>query len=385
MAEHPDEIVSLPLTGQCGCGQAWETVAVQEQVARQVMDLPELRLQVTEYRADVKVCPRCRHRQHAPFPAHVPGQVQYGPQVHGLAVYLNAAHFVPLERTTEIVEALCGARPSDGTIALNIQLAADRLIAFETQLKAALVGQPVLHADETGSKVNGKLQWMHVVSCAQLTLYGHHRQRGFAALEAMNVLPQFKGVLVHDAWSPYFNLPARHALCGAHLLRELRGLAENYAQVWAGELRDALRLVYHQQKSGTLTPEIKVAFNHRFDALLAVGLQANPPSPPIPGRRGRPKQTRGRNLALRCQQHREAVLRFLHDEGVPFDNNQAERDVRPWCIKRKVSGGFRSEEGGQHFARIRSYISTCRKQDLNVWQGLVSIFCGDVIMPDFTR
>ena len=240
MVEHPDEVVSLTLDGSCACGQDWETVAVQGQVARQVHDLPELRLQVTEYRADIKVCPRCAHRGRAVFPDDVPGQVQYGPRVRGLAVYLNAAHFVPLERTTEIIEVLCGARPSDGTITLNLQLAADRLADFETQLKAALLQQPVLHADETGSKVNGKLQWMHVVSCAQLTLYGHHPKRGFAALEAMNVLPQFKGVLMHDAWGTYFQLPAKHALCGAHLLRELRGLAEHHAQVWAGDLATVL-------------------------------------------------------------------------------------------------------------------------------------------------
>ena len=198
---------------------------------------------------------------------------------------------------------------------------------------------------------------MHVVSCAQLTLYGHHTQRGFAALEAMNVLPQFKGLLMHDAWSTYFKLSAKHALCGAHLLRELRGLAEHHAQVRAGELRDALRLVYHQQKDGTITPELVMAFEHHFDALLDAGLQANPPAPPVPGRRGRTKQAPGRNLALRCQQHREAVLRFLHDEGVPFDNNQAERDIRPWCVKREVSGGFQSEEGGQHFAHASGVTS----------------------------
>ena len=353
---------------------------------------------MTEYRAEVKVCPRCTHREHAAFPDQVPGRVQYDPRVHGLAVYLNAAHFVPLERTTEILEALCGARPSDGTIALNLQLAADHLADFETQLKAALLEQPVLHADETGGvlartdpqqgpgrKVNGKLQWMHRVSCAQLTLYGHHLKRGFAALEAMNVLPQFKGTLVHDAWGTYFQLPALHALCGAHLLRELRGLAEHHAQVWAGDLLDALRRVYHQRKEGRLTPEITGVFEERFDAWLQAGLDANPPAARVPRRRGRTKQTPGRNLALRCTQHREAVLCFLHDEGVPFDNNQAERDIRPWCVKRKVSGGFRSEEGGQNFARIRSYISTLRKQGLNVWHGLVSVFRGDVIMPDFTR
>jgi transposase len=214
----------------------------------------------------------------------------------------------------------------------------------------------------------------------------------------MNVLPQFKGLLMHDAWSVYFKLSAKHALCGAHLLCKLRGLAEPHAQVWASELRDALRLVCHQQQNGAITPEVVRAFEHRFGALLDTTLMANPPAPPIPGRRGRTKrpspcwgsilakrQTPGRNLALRCQQHREAVLHFLHDEGVPFDNNHAERDIRPWCIKRKVSGGFRSEEGGQHFARILSDISTLQTQGLNVWHGLVSVFRGDVIMPCFCR
>lgn len=141
--------------------------------------------------------------------------------------------------------------------------------------------------------------------------------------------------------------------------------------------------MYHDLKAGTLSPEACTAFERRFDELLEEGLLANPAAPPVPGRRGRAKQSHGRNLALRCQQHRAAVLLFLHDRRVPFDNNQAERDVRSWCVKRKVSGGFRSEEGGQNFARIRSYISTLQKQGLSVWEGLVSVFTGDVLMPNF--
>lgn len=184
MAEHADAVASVPLTGHRACGQAWDSVNVHDQVARQVMDLPELRLQVTEYRAGVKVYPRCPYREHAAFPDHVPGRVQYGLRVHGLAVYLNTAHFVPLERTTEILEDLCGARPSGGIVALNLQLAANRLVNFKTQLKATLLEQSILHADETnsvlartdpqqglGRKVNRKLQWPYMVNCAE----GHER------------------------------------------------------------------------------------------------------------------------------------------------------------------------------------------------------------------
>ncbi len=385
MSEHPDEIRTLPVTGQCGCGEPWDTVAVHDLLARQVHDLPEVRLHVTEYQVEVKICPRCAHREQAAFPADVPGQVQYGPRVHALTTYLNVVHAVPLERTADVVDALCGARPSGGTIMLNLYLASSRLEGFEDQLKTALMEQNVLHADETGSKLGGKMQWLHSVSNAEFTLYGQHSNRGYAAIEKMGVLDRFEGVVVHDAWNTYFQLPGQHALCNAHLLRELRYLHEHLKQSWAGELRTELQGVYHQRKTGTLTQTQKEAFYERFDALLIQGLNANPASPPVPGRRWKPKQTKGRNLALRCQQHRGAVLLFLERDDVPFDNNQAERDIRMFCIKRKISGGFRSVAGGEAFCRIRSYVSTLRKQGMNVWQGLVSVFRGDILMPNFSR
>ena len=409
MSEHIDEVVVLPLTGHCRCGEAWKQVYAQESMARQMHDLPEIRLQVTEYQAEVKICPHCATRGQAAFPSHLSGQVQYGPRFHGLSTYLNTAHFIPLKRTCEIMEALCGATPSDGTVALNLKLAAQRLEGFEGHLKAALLKQDVLNADETGSKVNGKMHWLHVVSNTHFTLldkaaptgpvrlYGHHAKRGFKALEDMGVLNTFTGVVMHDCWTGYFKLKATHALCNAHLLRELRGLAEHHGQLWAGELRCALQGVYHHHKSGSLTPEAKATFYTTFDRLLEAGLAENPALEPVPKKRvgqdsavvlkkrGRVKQTPGRNLALRCQQHKDDYLRFLDDARVPFDNNGAERDIRMTCIKRKVSGGFRSDAGGETFCRIRSYISTLKKQGLNVWHGLVSIFSGNILMPDFSR
>jgi len=384
MVEHPDEVVTLPVTGHCGCGQTWDMVAVSNELTRQVLDLPEIRLHAVEYRTQVKICPTCHHREQAAFPDHVPGQVQYGPRIHGLAVYLNAVHFVPLKRTSNILEALCGAKRSDGTIVRSMNVAAGRLAAFETELKATLLEEPGLHADETGSKVGGTLAWMHVVSCKQLTLYGHHEQRGYEALKDMDLLPHFGGTVVHDAWSSYFQLPAQHALCNAHLLREWRYLSKGHGQTWAGELRSAMQLVYHENKAGTLISEEKAAFLGRFDTLVQAGLDTSPSAQPVPGQRGRVKQIRGRNLALQCQRHRDKVLRFLHDEQVPFDNNQAERDIRMACVKRKVSGGFRSAESGMNFCHIRSSTSTLHKQGVNIWHGLVSIFRNNVLMPRFS-
>ena len=383
MSAHPDTVIVLPVTGQCACGQAWDEVPVQDRLARQVHDLPETRLHVTEFQAEVKICPHCTARQQAPFPASVPGQVQYGPHVHALTTLLNVVHFIPLARTAEIISTLYGSAPSDGTISLNLNVASERLKGFEAQVKVALLAEPVLYADETGSKVNGKLQWLHILTCASYTLYGHHRSRGYDALVAMGVLPDYRGTLMHDAWRTYLSLPMDHALCNAHLLRELRGLHEYFQQEWAGELRGALQMVYHQRKTKSLTADGIAAFQTHFDRLITAGLDANPAQERVAGQRGRVKQSRARNVALRCQRYKREMLRFLDDDRMPFDNNLAEQGIRMMCGKRKISGGFRSELGGEVFCRIRSYVATLHKQGMNVWDGLVSVFAGNVLLPAF--
>lgn len=285
-SDEPDITVPLPLTGQCVCGQVWEQVPLSGTIARQVHDLPELRLLVTEYQAEVKICPQCSCRGQAPFLESVPGVVQYGPSVHALTTYLHVGHFISLERVCKIMEALFGASLSDGTIVLNLKLAAERLLPFEKALKTALQAEPVLHADETGSKVNGERSWFHVVCSAHLALYTHSPYRGMEGLKVANILPSYAGVLVHDAWSTYMGLPSKHALCNAHLLRDLRKMHEYHGQSWAGELRTALQGVYHALKQETLTSEGKAAFYRQFDDLVLAGLEANPALEPIPRKPG---------------------------------------------------------------------------------------------------
>jgi len=313
----------------------------------------------------------------------VPGQVQYGPRVLALTTLLNVVHFIPLARTAEILSTLCGSAPSEGTIQLNLNVAAERLKDFEALIKVALLSEPVLYADETGSKVNGKLQWLHILTCASYTLYGHHRSRGSDALVAMGVLPEYRGLLMHDAWHTYLSLPMDHALCNAHLLRELRGLHEFFQQGWAGDLRSALQRVYHQRKIKTLTTDGIAMFKTHFDSLITAGLVSNPANERTAGQRGRVKQSRARNVALRCQRYKREMLRFLDDDRLPFDNNLAEQGIRMMCGKRKISGGFRSELGGEVFCRIRSYVATLRKQGMSAWDGLVSVFAGNVLLPAF--
>ena len=389
MSLTPDEVIQFPLSGHCACGHSWGEVPVDQYFARQIHDLPEPRLHVTEYQVEVKTCPCCAQQQQADFPLNVLGQVQYGPRVYALTVYLNTAHFIPLERTAEILGSVYRAKLSDGTIVSALERGYNTLEGFERQLKTALMNQSVLHTDETGCKVSGKNHWIHVVSSAKLVYYGFHTGRGQEAIRDMNILTEYSGYLVHDFWQPYLALPAKHVFCNAHLLREYRNLAERHGQPWAGELRTALREVYHQHKEGTLTLEGKARFYTAFNALVSRALLENPEQIKVLGeggkyKKGSAKQTKGRNLALRCQKHSLEMLSFLEDPQVPFDNNPAEQNIRMVCIKRKVSGGFRTVKGGEIFCRIRSYIATLRKQGLSVWGGLVSLFQGDVLMPDFS-
>lgn len=375
-----DKVVKIAVTGACACGTPWSEIEVSKIQRRQVHDLPKLAIEVTEYQAEVKQCSCCKQRVVAAFPEGVRAPVQYGTRISGLLSYLNAGHCIPLQRSAQILNDLFGTGISEGTVARKLQDGYKRLEAFEAEVKAALLASEVVHADETSSKVNGKLHWVHVVSNQWLTLYSHHLRRGRVALDAINVLRHIRGVIVHDAWSSYFTLPAQHALCNAHLIRELQAVYEKEPkkQLWAQILRERLIEVHHLKKNKQLTEAKKQTFYHDYDALIAEGLNVNPYQEKPPGQKGRAKQTKAHNLASRFQWRKEAILLFLEREDVPFDNNLAERDIRMFCIKRKVSGGFRSQQGAHAFCRIRSFISTLRKQKRDVWQGLQAVFAGQV-------
>jgi transposase len=388
----PDLVTTLPLTGQCECGQCWDSVGVVNVVAKQVHDLPAVSVQVAEYRAEVKICPRCSKKEQAAFPAGMNGYVQYGPNIMGMATYLHIEHHVPLFRTCQILGDIYGAWLSEGTIFRALNSASEQLVSleFDQKLSAGLQACTVLHTDETGTKLRGKLSWIHVVSSKLLTCFGFHQKRGFEAISQMNILPHYKGTLAHDCWKPYFKLDlAQHAICWAHLSRELRGLSDQYNQDWAAEMLEDVQMVYHKLKEESLTLTERTAFIAGFQPRLEAVLTAHPEKPPLPkglGKRGnhRVKQHPARTFALRLLTHQEACLRFLMDEACPFDNNQAERDIRRFCIRRKISGGFRTEESANIVCRLMSYASCVRKQGGSVWNGIRSLFSEIPLMPSFT-
>jgi transposase len=393
LVETPDEILVHSLTACPHCQTSLEGVGVEAIERRQVVELPPIRAIVTEHRAEVKQCPCCKAYGRAVFPTEVTAPIQYGPRLQAVGVYLTGYELLPYARSSELMADLFGVSLSEGTLYRFMQGASEELGPTEAALKAALAKAEVAHFDETGGRVEGKLRWFHVASTKTLTHYACHAKRGKAAMEAIGILPAFQGIACHDAWASYFTfegshgcLPdgphgCHHSLCNGHHLRELQFLVERYSQPWAKEmaalLREAHRAVEAAKAQGqtALDPTVREAFERRYREQIRQGYAANPPPPRVPGRRGKVKQSPARNLLDRLSRYETETLRFLHDFRVPFDNNQAERDVRMLKVQQKVSGGFRSEAGANAFCRVRSYLSTARKQGHNVLVALVGVFC----------
>jgi transposase len=307
----------------------------------------------------------------------------------GLSVYLRQYQLLPYARIRETLLDLFGAGPAASTLMTASLTCAAVLVPVEAAIMVALRAAPVGHADETSIKVAGQRQWVHVVSTAQLTHYARHAKRGHAATAAIGILPGFTGRLIHDGWASYWHHPGAHGLCNAHHLRELTAVAEQPGQPWAAGLRTLLRAVRRHVRQGRAAgrvaspPDECATFVARYRDLLAEGYAANPPPARTPDgpRRGRLKQSTARNLLDRLAAHEDAVLACLHDWTVPFDNNQAERDLRMIKVQQKVSGTFRDVAGADAFCRIRGYVATLRKQARQVLTALELTCLGQPPLP----
>ena len=386
--EQPDKTEAHAPKDCAHCGDDLREVAPCAVQKRQVFDLPPMRLQVTEHQAESKRCPGCGQTTRATFPPGVDQPVQYGPGVQGLSLYLQVHQMLPYGRAAELIADLFGEAPSQGTLARVLEQAHEILEPVEKRIHAGLRSSPSVHFDETGLRITSLRQWVHSASNAALTLYYAHAKRGREAIDAMGVLPGYKGVSIHDAYTSYLSYPGRHALCNAHLLRDLVAVEEETQAPWTADMRELLleiKAAATQARADgreQLEPVQVQAFRTRYDALLREGRAAHPASPPT-GRSGRRKQSPAYNLVLRLEKHADRVLAFMYDLAIPFDNNLAERDLRMLKTQQKISGGFRSQNGAAVFCRIRSYISTLRKQRLPLLEALRSVFSGAPMMPCF--
>jgi len=350
---------------------------------RQVFDIDIQRV-VTEYRAQI-LEDENGQRFTAPFPAAVTKAVQYGNGVKAQAVYLSQYQLIPYQRVQEHFQEQLALPISAGSIYSFNQQAYALLEQFELKLMTKLLNTRVLHADETGINIGGKNHWLHTISNAQWTLFYAHDKRGMEAMIAKNVLPRFEGILVHDHWKPYFNLNCHHALCNAHHLRELTYAHEQEEQAWAKEMIVLLLDMQETVKAqGGSLPDTQAAlYVDQYRALLKrAEIECPPPdSKKIPGQRGRTKRSKSRNLLERLINYETDTLKFMIDVDVPFTNNQGENDIRMTKVHQKISGCFRSQEGADIFCRIRSYLSTCRKNHVSSTEALNLLFEGR--LPDF--
>jgi transposase len=292
-------------------------------------------------------------------------------------IYLLHYQLLPEDRLAELMADLFGVKLAAATIARMSRTCAERLRGFTETLRDLVAGAPVKHMDETGFRIAGKTQWLHVASTALLTFYRVCAKRG-------SLLANVAGIAVHDHWKPYYTMQGvLHALCNAHHLRELKALVEIEKEDWARKMQQLLRRACHaanlaRERGIVLKPLLIECFERCYDAILAEGLVFHEAQKPLAQttikasgkRRGRAPRRTGHNLLLRLATRKQDTLRFLRDPTVPFSNNQAERDGRMMKLRQKISGGFRSLEGAMDFALIRSFVSTAKKQGWNIIEAL---------------
>jgi len=295
-------------------------------------------------------------------------------------VYLNQQQLLPYDRLAQVCEDLFGQPLSAGTLVA----ANERVFAQLEPFARGLVGQvpqaPVVHLDESGLRVAGALHWLHVASTAELTFYGVHPKRGTEAMDAFGIIGACRQWVVHDHWKPYFSYPhCLHALCNEHLLRELKFLWEEHKEVWARQLSDLLlALNRRRQKQGEFSERQFKRARKDYRGVVRRGRYRHPRL--APGQ-GRCAQSKAANLLDRLEDFEWSVLAFLWDERVPFTNNQGEQDIRMIKVRQKISGCFRTLHGAQMFCRIRSYLSTCRKQGRNLWEAMQMAVVGSPFIP----
>ncbi len=389
MVATPDTTEILhPTTCSCCNASLKESDSIKFE-KRQLFDLPDVKMQVTEYQAHTIECKKCHTLNKAEFPNNVNATTQYGDNLKSLISYLNAYQMLPYERIAEIIEDLASHKISVGTIYNFLNTHYDKLEEFENTLKQSMLKEDVLNSDETGVNIQGSLHWIHVASSSLMTYYMLHQKRGRVAMDAMEIIPNYTGILVHDHWAPYNHYTnCIHSYCNAHILRELNGITEKENTLWSQDMYKLLinmNIAVHKAKNSgkSALSEAQIQkFTQTYEKIIkSANNYYPPPDKDVKKAKGRIKQPKGKNLLDRLSKYQEETLRFLSDFRVPFTNNLAERDLRMIKVKEKISGSFASFKGGEIFCRIRSYISTLKKNNIAVLQGLRDALAGKSYIP----
>ena len=361
--DDPDETFKFSVAHCPDCELDLRDHAPDEVLRKQLVDIPPIKPHVTEYQIELKTCPCCGQQWRASgCPAGIYHELEYGPGVKAISVYLSAYQYLPIKRTQELLKGLLGLALSSGSLDNFRKSAAGQLSNFMMTLKQTVGKAQAAFFDETGMKVNKQRWWCHIAATKLHSLFWLHPQRGGAVHEQIGILPNFAGIAHHDALLAYNRFDrATHSLCCAHVLRELKFAVERNGQAkWAQPLIELLLRIkasVSRSSGGVLDARWQGRYRKRYEQLVALGLAANPPNlKPDLKKRGKVKQTKTYNLLLRLKERQADYLRFMTVPEAEFDNNQAERDLKMNKVKMKVSGCFRSANAGQEFMTVRSLI-----------------------------
>ena len=374
--DNPDHTVTheLDQSSACPkCGGSLRGACTTGFEKRQVFDLPEIiTIKVTEHRAEKALCPCCAEKITAPFPKEVAAPVQYGHLLCSLVLYLHVYQLLPCERLCELLRDLFCCRLSPGTVCAMLKRGGARAGPVHEAIGRSVGKAEFICSDETGMSIGGKNHWLHTASTPSLVFLHIDPRRGEEAIRNMGILTDYQGFVVHDFFAAYYTLSGiRHVLCNAHLLRDLINVHEIHGQAWAQDmislLLEAKKLQDRENAGGRKVGRKTLdRLQERYIDILAEGYQLNPEPKRRPGQRGRTPRGKALNLLTRLDERHTEIMAFLIHDGIPFDNNEAERDLRMMKIKQKISGCFRSATQAQSFAKVRSIIASAKKQSINV-------------------
>lgn len=391
MVEKPDEIIKIEIENCVFCAHHFseDEKTVKK---RQEIEIPPLKSHVIEYQSEEGNCSCCGKLTPAQFPDHITTSVQFGKRFKSILIYFNQYQLIPYQRTVEILNDIFKFPFSKGTLFNAISACYKNLKKPEEAVKEALIKSKAVHYDESGGYCNKTRGWFHVSSTALLTFIGFHAKRGKEAINEFGILPNFHNFAMHDFYSSYLKYACNHLLCNAHLLRELKYQTEELKQKWAKKLKDliiqAKKLVDERKKAGNESSLLKYEIEEietEFKKIVDHGLKKNIRNKGKPGKRGKAAQTDTRNLLERLRDWQKSYLGFIQDFEIPFDNNQGERDFRMVKVQQKISGCFRSEAGAKYFCRIRGYISTVKKNGINVLEALYNALDGNPFIPEIAE
>ena len=370
-----DQVILHDVTSCICCGNDLSQ-GVELYDLRQVFDIPTISIKVTEHRRAKKRCGYCGKQNMGSFPKELTQKAQYGSNLKSLCVYLQNYQMLPFARCAEFIYDLTGHQLSTASLSNFQKQCYAHLQNYEQQITKQLLQNTLLHADETGIRLNGKNTWIHVISNKTISFFAHHLKRGKKAMDAIGILEKYNGTLVHDRFSSYFSYQCEHSLCNALILRDLIYVEEAFEASWAKRIRELLvRAKKHKQKN----PNLKASYYSRIYKEYVAIIR-----PIIKSYDKKFKKTDEQRLAFALEKHKDLFLKYIKQADIPFDNNQAERDLRMIKVKQKVSGCFRSQTHAQYFATIRGYIATVKKNKENVLEQIKQAFNKNYFLPKIT-